>query len=127
MEINNLGKKPITIISAIIISIVTGVAYYVGNSDDQVAQTVKKIVEQVLHKRLSDIDKRIDLNTEFRIDEYIKLIEKNANKIRKDPNDVKKSDIHRCIAYLHKIPEERKTEYIKAQIETVVNWAKQNP
>lgn len=128
MELNNISIKSAIAGIVFIILIGVGILEYFGkDQQENLAKGVQRIIEQALEKKFKDIDERISLNTEFRIDEYVKLIEKNAKKIRIDPTDVKKVDILLCISYLNKIPEERKTEYLKAQIRTIIKWAEDNP
>lgn len=105
-----------------------GALQWVGSTDpENIKNGAKRIAEKALEEKFKDIDQRIKLNTEFRVDEYIKLITKNAVKIVSTPDDVKKSDIDLCISYLTKIPESVKTEYIKSQIQIIIKWSNEHP
>lgn len=94
---------------------------------EKINATINGIVKNAIKTELEAINSSIQLNTDFRVDEYIKLINKNAKKIISDPTDVKRSDIALCISYLDKIPESRMNAALIADIELIIDWHQQNP
>lgn len=125
------------IIIAILFCLTSGLAGFSIAPDSAVGggiQSVKIIIQETMkHKmkeladKIKELTDKVDLNSEFRVDEYIKLITKNAKKIVSDPDDIKRTDIDLCISYLGKIPEERKTESVKFDIDLILKWNHEHP
>ena len=99
-------------------------------SADSLKTGIKTIIKETmsteiegLKQRVEELESKVKLNTDFRVDEYIKLILKNAKKIANEEyDDIKGSDIDICISYFGKIPSERKTEDVQAAIDIIVDY-----
>jgi hypothetical protein len=135
-SIFNINKNIIIMILALTVSFFGGRSLTTGSvsSEDPVKTLTKNLIKDIMSSEIQqlknqviELKKEVALNTEFRIDEYIKLILKNAKKITSDPDDVKRSDIDLCLSYLPKIPDERKTEDVQAAIAKIIEWDQQNP
>lgn len=123
-----LTKSNITIGFLIIIALILGINPFLGVHKMAEAETgFNKLVQEVMKSKIEALEEAIKLNTDFRIDEYIKLILKNAKKIESDPDDIKRTDIVLCISYFGLIPDERKTEEVQAAIAVIIEWDQNHP
>jgi len=96
-----------------------------------------KRIKKVFAKELEEIKKEISLNSDFRINEMIGKIYKNAKKISKEQklidqkikfeSDIKKSDIDVSLSFEKLIPKESINTALQASFNLLAEWQTNNP
>ncbi len=104
-----------------------GGALFVKPADKGFQTGIHTAVKNIIKPDLKNIEESIKLNTEFRINEYIRIINLNVKSILLKPDSVEKYNVLLSISYLKKIPKERKDESLKANIAVIIKWNLENP
>lgn len=75
---------------------------------------------------LKEMQKDMSFMVETAYSTYNLTIEKQIEKIRKDPNDIKKADIEDILQKWKSFPEERKTDDLVMKYECIKQWYARN-
>jgi len=110
--LKNITRSKVTIFFLIIIS--TYLGFYPASTEEA-------------FNRIGNIIEHVRMNTDFRVEQYVRLIKKTAKKIAINSPDLRRGDVNDCISYLSKIPESAKTEDVQAAIGIIVMWSAENP